>query len=451
MYQLLSDNPESNDRLGFQPMADILVDVIEHTPSPFTIGIFGAWGSGKTTLMSLIRQGLEAGTAKTVWFNAWKYDGKEVIWNALIQTIFLAMKENEPAGASKSFLERVEDVAGKLAIFAAKKATTFIPGDLVKPEDVDAVVEAFRPLSANDKQFSFINRFEQTFDELVKDYVGVDGRLVVFVDDLDRCLPENAIQVLEAIKLYLDRTNVTFVIGAERAVIEQGIRERYKDNPRLSAKEYLEKIVQLPFVMRSLSETGALSLMAPYAEALGYGAPAEGGESGNRPAAVAPADQRIDPDKRERTMRHIVFAGTESNPRRIKRFINSYYVLARMSERAGRAVGSDAQQLAVVLMIQMRFPEIYDALEREPGLIKIFHDALGSSVDQREDTFQKRKILREIFDDVPTRRFFESIRSIDCSKEALEPWLLLSKGIDPSTRPDPNGSTRGAGEGRLDG
>jgi predicted KAP-like P-loop ATPase len=229
-YELFGDNPQTIDRLGFQPMADILVDVIQQTTPPFTIGIFGEWGSGKTTLMTLTRRQLDERSAKTVWFNAWKYDGKELIWNALIQTIFLAMKSNAPTAPKPGFGERVRDTAGKLAVFAAKKATEFIPGGIVKPEDVDTVLEAFRPFSANDPQFDFINKFEATFDDLVKEYVGDDGRLVVFVDDLDRCLPENAIQVLEAIKLYLDRANVTFVIGAERAIIEQGIRERYKEN-----------------------------------------------------------------------------------------------------------------------------------------------------------------------------------------------------------------------------
>ncbi len=84
IYKLLADNPETMDRLGFQPMADILVDVIQQTDPPFTIGIFGEWGSGKTTLMTLVRRTLDSLGAKTVWFNAWKYDGKEVIWNALI-------------------------------------------------------------------------------------------------------------------------------------------------------------------------------------------------------------------------------------------------------------------------------------------------------------------------------------------------------------------------------
>src|ERR1700747_2273447 len=137
IYKLLADNPEFTDRLGFQPMADILAEIIQETDPPFTIGIFGEWGSGKTTLMTLVRRELDAREAKTVWFNAWKYDGKEGIWNALIQTIFLAMKRNSPAAPKPGFSERVMDTAGKLAIFAAKKATEFIPGGVIKPEDVD--------------------------------------------------------------------------------------------------------------------------------------------------------------------------------------------------------------------------------------------------------------------------------------------------------------------------
>jgi hypothetical protein len=404
MHELLDDNPEATDRLGFKPMSDILVEVIEQTKPPFTIGVFGEWGSGKTTLMTLVKRRLEERNAKTVWFNAWKYDGKEVIWNALIQTIFFAMKENTPVAPKPAFRERVKETAVKLAVFAAKKATTFIPGDLVKPEDVDTVIEAFRPLAAHDEQFEFINKFEETFDALVQEYVGDRGRLVVFVDDLDRCLPENAIQVLEAIKLYLDRANVTFIIGAERAVIEEGIRERYKGNVRLSAKEYLEKIVQLPFVMRGLSEDAALGLIVPYAKTADY--------------------------QDDDSMRRLIFVGTESNPRRIKRFINSYYVLSQISELAGTPVRPQSHQLAIVLLAQMRFPEIYDDMIREPGLIEEFNKALALNVEQRDELFRRRNDLRRIFDDVHARRFFEATKEIDCSRATLERWLLLARGVD---------------------
>jgi predicted KAP-like P-loop ATPase len=127
MDELIADNPETEDRLGFAPMAEILVNVIGATPPPFTIGVFGAWGSGKTTLMNLVRKGLDANGTKTVWFNAWKYDGKEVIWNALIQAIFYRMKSDPDMAPKGDFLERVKNAAGRIAIFAAKVGTRFIP------------------------------------------------------------------------------------------------------------------------------------------------------------------------------------------------------------------------------------------------------------------------------------------------------------------------------------
>jgi KAP family P-loop domain len=413
--ELIIDSPETQDQLGFGPMAQILVDVIRATPPPFTIGVFGAWGSGKTTLMNLVRNGLEAAgaadgkTIKSVWFNAWKYDGKEVIWNALIQAIFYAMKTDPDMSQNGDFLERVKKAAGRLALFAAKVGTRFIPGDVVKDEDVDSLVAVFKPLSANDEQFDFINRFEETFDKLVKEYVGADGRLVVFVDDLDRCLPDNAVAVLEAIKLYLDRTNVMFVLGVEPAVIEEGIRARYRDNPKLQAKDYLEKIVQLPFVMRGLDSQNAYRLMAPYEEASGW----------------------VGDD----LMRQLVFTGTAANPRRIKRFINTYYVLSLIAELAGaKPTGDDAHRLALVLLLQMRWPEIYDELVRNPRLLQEYRETEQLGGKERDERLAKRSDLNQIFEDATLRGFLDQAKAIPVDGANLERWVLLSRGGDEAAR-----------------
>jgi hypothetical protein len=409
MDELIADNPETEDRLGFAPMAEILINVIKATPPPFTIGVFGAWGSGKTTLMNLVRKGLETQGTKAVWFNAWKYDGKEVIWNALMQAIFYRMKSDPDMATDSDFLDRLKDTAGRLALFAAKTATRLIPGNIVKEGDVDAVVAALKPLSANDEQFEFINKFETTFDGLVKEYVGQNGRLVVFVDDLDRCLPENAVAILEAIKLYMDRTNVMFVLGVEPAVIEEGIRARYRDNKKLQAKDYLEKIVQLPFVMRGLDETNARRLIIPYQEASGW-----------------VGDQ---------VMHQLIFAGTAANPRRIKRFVNTYYVLARIAELAGtKPLQADAHRLALVLLLQMRAPDVYAELVRSPAMLRDYHEACELPTQQRDDRLARRPDLKTIFEDTPLRSFLDQTKGIDVDPGLLERWVLLARGEEaPST------------------
>ncbi len=96
--RMLTDNPITStkeDSFGFAPFATILKDaILETTPLPFCVGIFGPWGAGKTSFMQMLRSLMEdQANVQTIWFNAWKYDKKEDIWNALIQTILSSITE----------------------------------------------------------------------------------------------------------------------------------------------------------------------------------------------------------------------------------------------------------------------------------------------------------------------------------------------------------------------
>ncbi len=405
MYKLLSDAPRADDRLGFAPMAQILTEVIRKTAPPFTVGIFGEWGSGKTTLMTLVRQNLSGDdTVKTVWFNAWKYDGKEVIWNALIQSIFFTMREDPEFRNDAEFLKRIKKAAAGLARFAAKKFANTISFGLLDGDEVGEALDALKPLVATDPEFGFINSFEITFADLVRDYVKENGRLVVFVDDLDRCLPENAVEVLEAIKLHLDNAQVTFVIGVEPEVIREGIRHRYRHNEVLAGKEYLEKIIQLPFVMRGLARSAAMELIRPFAKTENY--------------------------VYDDVVIELLISGTQANPRRIKRFINTFYVLAEMRRAAENPLQDegDVQRLALTLLTQTHYRDIYDHLADHPGLIQQFNDLMRRSSSEREDEIARNKALSLIYEDHSARRFFELAGDVDCSAEKMREWVLLARG-----------------------
>lgn len=403
MTSLPSDQPAIDDLLGFGQYATILSEVIRATEPPFTVGIFGEWGSGKTTLMQMVGDKLAESGIKTVWFNAWKYDGKEVIWNALIQSIFLEMLRDAEVRGDNDFSKRIHDAAAGLALFAAKRFLPLLTAGAVSAEDVDDVRAALKPLSANEESFSFINEFEANFRDLVEQYVGKEGRLVVFVDDLDRCLPENAVAVLEAIKLYLDQANVTFVIGVEPEVVRDGIRHRYRENPSLQGKEYLEKMVQLPFVMRGLEAPAALSLLQPYIKA---------GLFNNH------EDPRV---------LNLVQVGTEANPRRIKRFANTLHVLRLIAEVDGHDLnGDDVYRLCLVLLTQMRRPAFYEELIRQPSLIEGYNTAVQLSSEDRDKRFAATPALKSIHDDDLLRDLFQASRDIDCSQDRLVKWLRFA-------------------------
>lgn len=392
MY-LLDDNPTSDDNLGFAPTADVIVQAIKNTSRrPLTIGVFGGWGSGKTSLMQMVEASLKQDQVKTVWFNAWKYSGKEIIWNALIQTVLLSMKsapEVIEASRREEFKRRVIDVSVCLAKYAAKVGTRLVPGGLVKEGDVDDLFAALGSDVADGSLFEFMNRFESEFKRLVDEYVG-DGYMVVFIDDLDRCLPENAIEVMEALKLYLDKANCIFVIGVEPSIIEAAISLRYGANSNLSASMYLEKIIQLPIAVPRVRTQGGLKLISSDSDAFSF-------------------DQ---PEQQEQ-FSQLIKIGMDLNPRRMKRFANAYIVA--LSGAPG-CTAEDRLVLAKILLIQMRFPDFYRELTRSPRLMKEIQNANDESAWINAGVGKLRK-------DRELRRFLNQTQRIPTRAQLVRRWI----------------------------
>ncbi len=395
--RLLDDNPTTEDRLGFGKTADVLYEVICEASDaailPLTIGVFGGWGAGKSSLMKMVEQRLNDASVKTVWFNAWKYDGKEVIWNALLQSIFYKMKVDAEADKRGEFHDRVVRTAKSLAVYAAKVGTRFIPGGVVRESDVDAVVTMLGT-SADDESFAFINGFEATFAQLTKDYLKDRGYLVIFIDDLDRCLPENAIQVLEALKLYLDCGQCVFVVGAEPAVIEEAITRRYASNPVLSSSEYLEKIVQVQFVVPRVRTRRVLQL---YEENL------------------LPQDSR--------QLEDLVIYSTRRNPRKVKRFLNAYTVATRSVNGDGPLELEEQLSLSKVLLTQHCFPQFYRHLVTNPGLFKELSGAEASAWENAG--------LKVEYKNFSLRRFLEKTRETCPRAKEVRRWIRVTDVDSP--------------------
>jgi len=212
---IISDAPELDTVLfGFEGYARTLAGLIanKENKTPMVIGIYGPWGSGKTTLMETVRRLLKDKNfknkdtyrpCKTVWFQAWKYGKEEKILAALIETIFKTMKNDGFLEARKA---EIEEIVKKLKPFKGlAKVTKSITG-------VD-ITEFFSELEYKEK-LGFYDTFQDFFERLLWTYTNLrpqltsseepddsKGALVVFIDDLDRCPKNRILQVLETIKL----------------------------------------------------------------------------------------------------------------------------------------------------------------------------------------------------------------------------------------------------------
>jgi len=403
------------DRLNFSHYSRVLAQVILEADTPLTVGVFGPWGCGKTSLMRLVEESLqEASTVQgkkvwTVWFNPWRYDREEALWRALILRVLTVLRqrilgvrnadkpvEELPQRKQKAAQElddlqaslyrevKREEIGGvtidweKMGRGAASWVTRLslglIPG-LGGPLS-KVVEEAQKKLSGDDLDtlFSAVQRqrrkihrdqvrsleqFRGNLEKLVERHVEKRRcRLVVFIDDLDRCLPEKAVEVLEAIKLFLDVPGCVFLIGADRDVIEEGIRVKYKSflsglggevSPEELAKrlpitgdDYLEKIVQLPFHIPPLREELVEEFIKEHEAGL--------------PAGCA----------------GIFCLGLEPNPRKVKRTLNIFRLLRLLAEervRAGEMKGVEPQLLAKMVIILIRWRQLFKDLLEYPNLL----------------------------------------------------------------------------------
>lgn len=294
-----SDNIAERDYLGFDVHANLIKGLIDEPGIlPITIGVFGDWGSGKSSIMESLKRAYDDENDKTtvcLQFNGWVLEGYDDAKAALIESILKSFEENKslPRKAKNKIKELAKSVNWMRAIgFGVKNVAVPIvaasltgglsPGpqifewikslssdpqqitDAIKGLDYDKFKKKYLKESDSvklEEQYQMVRKFRDDFKEMLDD--ANIKKLIVLIDDLDRCLPDRIIDNLEAIKLFLNVDNTAFVIGADQRIVRDAIRHRYKDlidrdeaeeNKRVVV-DYLEKLIQIPYNLPKLSES----------------------------------------------------------------------------------------------------------------------------------------------------------------------------------------------------
>ncbi|MFL5384879.1 MAG: P-loop NTPase fold protein [Longimicrobiaceae bacterium] len=506
----------AGDSLRFGDYADALVEFIENpeTQTPLTIGIDAAWGMGKTSLMYMIRERLDPGSVsapswdsgekppkfsrfRTVWFNAWKYSREEELWAAfaleiLEQTkrrftfrqrlrtwIFLSRERFDGA----LFFADMLTALSKSLFLLLLGAVLFITGAIALGEDpkewlpIAAAIgvsgvyaigtTAFKyvtaPFNLNISRYirtpnyaekiGFFSQFVADLQRVVNAVAG-DRKwpLVVFVDDLDRCRPQQVVEIVEAIKLLLETKNCFFVIGMDAQAVAASIEARYRDVSPLLAEDpggltlgerFLEKIVQVNFRIPRAEKTvvegyiGEILAGRPARESadppkvreaerlikaeqragkeLPEAAETVGGKKEVDRRDAEKAEQRIREDSEteaEQVRLAVIEAAPylENNPRKIKRFINTFRLQALVAQKRGMlADPSEATLLARALIIATRWPDLVEGLIPDRGYVdrllnaEAMQSKLAENLEEMWDEEEKR--LKADLD-----RFLESPR-----------------------------------------
>ena len=286
---ILTDNETKVDLLNNEAIAATIIALLRTKPDqPVTIGVHGDWGAGKSSVLEMIEAKLEGQKGVLcLKFNGWRFQGFEDAKDPLIEGIVTGLLEKRPtitkaAGVVKDVFRRIDwlKVAKKAGGLAFTVATGIPSPDLIQSvvgffetlvadpakgitrESVEAAIGEAKNLIRSDAESTSvpeeIGAFRKAFDDLLKE-AGID-QLIVLIDDLDRCLPETAIETLEAIRLFVFTSRTAFVVAADEAMVEYAVRRHFPDlpdttGPRDYARNYLEKLIQVPFRIPPLGET----------------------------------------------------------------------------------------------------------------------------------------------------------------------------------------------------
>jgi predicted KAP-like P-loop ATPase len=403
------DNETATDFINFRGVADTVGQIIvKANGRPISIGVSGAWGSGKSSMIRLVHEALKSKQPEPdqrqfvfVEFNAWLYQGYDDARAALTEVI--ATKLATEAEARKRGVDKVRDLLGRVNWLRAAKLTAGSGLALalgLPPIGVfgeawkfgTAVLEGGVDSEAIAKGEEIGEKVGGIFGGLIKDKPGASApkeiaalrqsfvealeamnvTLVVLIDDLDRCLPPTTISTLEAIRLFLFLPHTAFVVAADTDMIKHAVRHHFGGVDESIVTNYFDKLIQVPIRVPPLGtqEVRAYMMMlfvenstVPVSEHEPIRAAvcrqlsqSWQGKRVDRAfmqslGKTLPADLVSKLDTAERLAPLMTSAsGIVGNPRLVKRFLNALAIRMTISETQG--VGVDEAALAKMLLFE---------------------------------------------------------------------------------------------------
>ena len=347
------DAPADTDSLSIDSYIKGLTTFISSCPTPMTLAVQGNWGTGKTSAMLQIKKELaKRNDFKTVFFNTWQYSQFD-----LGENLPISMLKAIASGLGTDASPKQENKRGQLLdlikkagiIFARKSLPSLaglVPGGFgtsIATNVIDSVDEANAAqkteLYRDDDLDSveILSNLREAFAQTIQE---TGQTVVVFIDDLDRLNPGRAIEVMEAIKVFLDVERCIFVLAIDFEVVLNGVKEKYgREVSERKARSFFDKIIQVPFHM-PVSKYQMQNFF----------------EEGLKLAKITTTEEQY-VDYHEISVASVGF-----NPRSTKRLLNTFLLLKTILDCEQPQRQTNYLHTFGTLCMQTAFPEAYDAL-----------------------------------------------------------------------------------------
>ncbi|AJZ75555.1 KAP family P-loop NTPase fold protein [Candidatus Nitrosotenuis cloacae] len=340
--KVLIDLPESSPSKDFELLAETISTLIQNSEPHFVTGIYGEWGTGKTTLMKQIQKNIsdydDDHNTLTIWFNAWKYEREEQFATvALLKNIAYAMTNN------LKFEPIRETIFNALKIFGKESGKQllqeFLSQEVIK-EIKENISKKFDLLMSIEKEtiyYDGLSIIETQMRKIRKN--NKNCKIIVFIDDLDRCSPKKALEVLESIKVFLDMEGFVYVIGLSHTTLAKLISYSYND-VGVDGSDYLQKIIQIPLNLPKWDDTKLIDLI-----------------ENNIAKSIDRKYYKLISDNS-----NILIKTVQNNPRQLKRFINNLIIaFESFSDTNNKKLS--LVNLFVVQVLHKRYPKLVKIIE----------------------------------------------------------------------------------------
>lgn len=428
------DKETEIDYLNFGYMVNLVANIATNRDlSPSTIGLYGDWGSGKSSLMKLVQKKIEEkypkdekkkDTVKTlcIEFNGWLFEGYEDTKTSLCGAILDALADKkrfskEVTDYAKELIKKIDInkilgkgvksgldlfLSGGIGILTDLSLSSLLSTIKSNAGEVQAkdIEEILSMLKKNDKTRTEIKNFRNEFKDLLnKSKV---ENVVVFIDELDRCLPDTVLEVFEAMRLFLFVEGMSFVIGADERLIQYSIKSKYKEVPGNNldiGKEYLEKVIQYPLYIPQLTRAEVNQYLAclllkqtlsdeKFKEILGIVYTLTPDQDFSMDLISDKAPDLTENCKQEmalaRQISSVLAPSINGNPRQCKRFLNTLYMRLKLAE--ARNVILDKNILAKLMLAEYFNPEFFKAVTK-PENRELFKEFEKGEVLNDENPF----------------------------------------------------------------